>query len=39
MVMSPEDWQTLGALVGLFLLVLPAVWLLVKNNPFDDGDF
>ncbi len=37
--LTPEDWQALGALVGLLIFVLTAAWLAINHDPFDDGDF
>lgn len=37
---TPEDWQAMGALMGLLILALTAAWIIMNDNgPYDDGDF
>jgi hypothetical protein len=35
--MTQSDWESIGALIGLFMLVITAFWILSDWDDFDGG--
>lgn len=35
--MTQSDWETLGALVGLFIIFLTVLWVLSQDDGYFDG--